>query len=354
MSIDGQARQKVLDEIQSGFPLVHDPYGELAQRLSLTREQVLSAIEALRDDGTIRQICASFSSKKLGYTSTLVAVKVSGDSNTVDRAAALISAHPEVTHNYLRPAEFNVWFTAIAPTQERLLELVDEVAAETNCDDILNLPVTAMFKIRVDFSKMGQQRKEAAPAISCADAASDPEIAKRVELAHRRAFGKSSFDPSDPFDIALVRWASHDVRGQHPFQDAARTIAGQVGDETVDEQRVIARLEQWKDEGLVRRFGAFVRHQNLGYAFNGMTVWNAPEERIHEIGHAFARLPFVSHCYCRPYNEKWPYNLYTMVHGKTQAELDDLVAQMKDLCGLEPRVLVSTHEFKKALPVYFP
>ena len=366
-----EARRRVLEEIQSEFPLVSDPYGELAERLGLSREQVLSAVESLRADGTIRQVCASIASKKLGYTSTLVAVRVTGGQDAVDRAAELISAHPEVTHNYLREAEFNIWFTAIAPSNERLAELVEEVAAETGCDDILNLPVTAMFKIRVDFSKHGQERKVAPLApmhahsgasghgMSChggsghgSGATCSPELAERAEHAHRRAFGKLSFDVRDPFDVALVRWASKDAPAEHPFQDAARFVADQIGEE-VDEARIIARLQQWKSEGLVRRFGAFVRHQNLGYAFNGMTVWNVPEERIVEVGHLFAHMPYVSHCYCRPYSEKWPYNLYTMVHAKTQDELEEFVSQMRELSGLEARVLVSTREFKKELPVYF-
>ena len=318
----------------------------------------------MRADGTIRQVGASIASKKLGYTSTLVAVKVAGDQDAVDYAAELISAHSEVTHNYLRPAEFNVWFTAIAPSQERLAQLVEEVAAETGCEDILNLPVTAMFKIRVDFSKHGQEGQSRALGRtlaksgqphhkgSCHGASCPPELADKAERAHRRAFGKTSFDTADPFDVALVRWASRDASGEHPFQDAARCISAQIG-ETVDEERVIARLEQWKSEGLVRRFGAFVRHQNLGYAFNGMAVWNIPDERACEIGHLFAQLPYVSHCYCRPYSQKWPYKLYTMVHAKTQEELDAYVSEMEALSGLEARVLVSTKEYKKSLPVYF-
>ena len=354
-----EARRRVLEEIQSEFPLVHDPYGELADRLGLAREQVLDSVESMRADGTIRQICASIASKKLGHTSTLVAVRVLGDQDAVDRAAELISAHPEVTHNYYREAEFNIWFTAIAPSQERLAELVEEVAAETGCDDILNLPVTAMFKIRVDFSKHGQEAQvkpfphiHAQQGASCHETPCSPDVSERVASAHRRAFGKTSFNIDDPFDVSLVRWMSKDVTGEHPFQDAARYVSDQIG-EAVDEQRIIVRVEQWKSEGLVRRFGAFVRHQNLGYAYNGMTVWNVPEERIVEIGYVFGHLPFVSHCYCRPYSQKWPYNLYTMVHAKTQDELDEFVGQMKQMSGLEARVLVSTREYKKELPTFF-
>ena len=116
---------------------------------------------------------------------------------------------------------------------------------------------------------------------------------------------------------------------------------------------MLQRLSEWKSQGLVRRFGAFVRHQKLGYTFNGMTVWNVPGEQSDEIGRTFAALPYVSHCYARRPAATWPYNLYAMVHATTQEELDAYVDEMKRLANLDARVLVSTKEFKKALPVYF-
>ena len=323
------ARKRVLDEIQSGFPLVHDPYGELGNRLGLARDQVLKAVSSMRADGTIRQICASIASKKIGFTSTLVAMSVAGDQEEIDRAADIVSSHHEVTHNYQRDAEYNVWFTAIAPSKQHLEDLVEAVAAETGCDDIINLPVTALYKIRVDFGKKSGAHKPA----------SDPKGAP--------------FSSEDPFDVALVRWAQADIASEYPFEEAAARIAAETGDDTVDEARVIRRLEEWKSQGVVRRFGAFVRHQQLGYSYNGMTVWNVAADDVREIGEALAELPFVSHCYKRRGHEKWPYNLYAMVHAKTQEELDELVAQMKERCGSEPRVLVSSKEFKKTLPVFF-
>ena len=325
------ARERVLDEIQSGFPLESDPYGVLAERLGLTRERVRDAVAALRGDGTIRQISASFSSRKLGCVSTLCAVSVDGSQERIDQVGALISAHPEITHNYLREAEYNIWFTAIAPSTADLDRLVAEIADETGCE-ALNLPVTSLYKIRVDFGKHSS------------DGGAPP---KRKEGA-----GKP-FDADDPFDVALVRWAQADVTGEHPFRDGAALIAAELGDSAIDENRVLQRLSEWKSQGLVRRFGAFVRHQKLGYTFNGMTVWNVPGEQSDEIGRTFAALPYVSHCYARRPAATWPYNLYAMVHATTQEELDALVDEMKRLTNLDARVLVSTKEFKKALPVYF-
>lgn len=158
---------------------------------------------------------------------------------------------------------------------------------------------------------------------------------------------------NDPFDIALVHWAQADVPGEYPFQDGAAQIAAETGDYSVDEARVLQRLRELKACHVIRRFGAFVHHRKLGYTFNGMAVWNVPDDRIDELGTQFAALPYVSHCYRRTTAPSWPYNLYAMVHATTQAELDGYIDEMKQFAGLEPRVLVSTKEFKKALPVYF-
>ena len=140
--------------------------------------------------------------------------------------------------------------------------------------------------------------------------------------------------------------------GENPFEDAARAIAAATGN-SADEARVISRILEFKQLGLVRRYGAFVRHRKMGYAFNGMTVWNAPEERLPEIGRAFAAFSAVSHCYSRTPAQTWPYNLYAMVHAKTREELDGYVEDMKAASGLTPRVLLSTKEYKKTLPAIF-
>ena len=349
----------VLDEIQSGFPLTHDPYATLAERLGLARADVISTIESLREDGTIRQICASLSSRKLGYTSTLCAMAVRGEQQEVDRIANLVSAHTEVTHNYLRDAEPNLWFTAIAPSEAHLAHLVREIASETGVE-VLNLPVTALYKIRVDFGAAPASLNQA-PAGKASGSANGLErfpAGKTIGDARGQAPpgkpAEAPFDAENAFDVALVRWAQKDVTAEHPFSEAAAFVALQTGDATVDESRVIARLEEWKRQGLIRRFGAFVRHRKLGYAFNGMTVWDIPADKEREVGLRFAELPFVSHCYGRSRLETWPYNLYAMVHGKTRQELDAYVDQLKAIANAEPRILVSTKEYKKALPTYFP
>ena len=321
-------KQLVLDEIQSGFPLMRRPYEELAMRLGVREDAVFAAVHELRDEKTIRRIGASFNSRKLGYSSTLCALEVPGDAARVDRVAALVSAHTEVTHNYLRDNRYNLWFTIIARSHDEVDALLARIVQETGCANALNLPATRLYKIRVDFGN-----------------------AKAADDAHVKLSGEP-FDAESPFDRALVRWAQKDLVGKTPFDDGAAFIAAQTG-ENVEVAHVIGRLEELKAQGVIRRFGAMVKHRRLGYLFNGMTVWDIDPARQDEVGRAFAELPFVSHCYARPRSDRWPYTLYGMVHAKTREELEEHVAKMRELARVEPQVLVSSREYKKTSPVYF-
>jgi DNA-binding Lrp family transcriptional regulator len=93
--------------------------------------------------------------------------------------------------------------------------------------------------------------------------------------------------------------------------------------------------------GIIRRIGAVPNHYKLGYCFNGMTVWDIADDRIDELGQQVGQLAFVSHCYHRPRHlPEWSYNLFAMVHGKSQGEVDTQIKQIADLLG----ACVNSHE----------
>ena len=316
-------RQRVLDIIQSGFPLVNDPYGALAEELGFSREQVLEAVAALRADGTIRRIGASFSSRSLGYVTMLCALRAPDNEEAADFIAAKVSAHPEVTHNYLRDDVLNVWFTLVCASFSEVDRVIQDIREETGCE-VFSFPSTSLFKVNVDFGK-----------------------GHRVETPVEPSDSKPSglpFDREDPRDRALVHWMQGDLTGEHPFAD----VPG-----CPDEQWVLERLSSWKAEGTIRRFGAFVRHLKMGFAFNGMCVFSVNPDDLGELGAKLAEFPFVSHCYARECCEQWPYNLYAMAHAKSREELEGYVALMRESTGADPRVLVSVKEFKKVSPEYF-
>lgn len=126
------------------------------------------------------------------------------------------------------------------------------------------------------------------------------------------------------------------------------TLAEQLG---IGANEVMSRLQSMLEAGIIRRIAAIPNHYKLGYCFNGMTVWNIPDDKIDELGSQVGQLPFVSHCYHRPrYLPEWPYNLFAMVHAKTQKDADRQICQIADILGeynLGHDVLYSTRILKK-------
>ncbi|MGE4298273.1 MAG: Lrp/AsnC family transcriptional regulator [Desulfovibrionaceae bacterium] len=133
-----------------------------------------------------------------------------------------------------------------------------------------------------------------------------------------------------------------------PYAD----IAAQVG---CTEAEVLDLLRAMKADGSIRRFGATLRHQKAGYGANAMVAWNVqPEEKLLELGKQFAKNRAVSHCYWRREQPTWPYNLYTMVHGKSPEDCEKAVQEMVEATGVtDYTVLFSIKELKKTSMTYF-
>lgn len=141
--------RRILNIIQSGFPIAARPYAVVGEELGLSEDEVLERVNRLRDQGIIRRIGANFGSRQLGWRSTLCAAKVPEDK--LDAFVAEVNRHDGVTHNYLRENELNVWFTYIGPDQEDVERTLAEITERTGVK-VLDLPADKMFKIKVDFN----------------------------------------------------------------------------------------------------------------------------------------------------------------------------------------------------------
>lgn len=141
--------RRLLDIIQTGFPIASRPYAVLGEQLGLSEHDALARVVSLRARGIIRRIGANFQSSRLGFRSTLCAASV--PEAQLDAFTAAVNALPGVTHNYLRAHHYNVWFTLTAPSWQTALDTLAALSAQTGIA-ILNLPAERMYKIRVDFS----------------------------------------------------------------------------------------------------------------------------------------------------------------------------------------------------------
>ncbi len=134
---------------------------------------------------------------------------------------------------------------------------------------------------------------------------------------------------------------------KRPFEQMARRLG-------MEEQELLDKIEEFRQRGILRRFGATVRHQNLGYTANAMVVWDIPDDQVEEAGKTMAQFPEVSHCYQRPTHPGWPYKLFTVVHGKTRAECEEKAGAIAQKTGYHNyKPVFSTRELKKSSMKYF-
>ena len=122
----------------------------------------------------------------------------------------------------------------------------------------------------------------------------------------------------------------------------------------ITEAELLEILQSLCDRGVIRRFGATLRHQKSGFSANAMVAWQVPEEQIEAVGTIMAKFAQVSHCYRRNPSGSWPFNLYTMVHATSEKECHAIAADMAAKAGVESySLLFSRRELKKTSMAYF-
>jgi siroheme decarboxylase len=126
-----------------------------------------------------------------------------------------------------------------------------------------------------------------------------------------------------------------------------RVVADRIG---MSEERVLAIVQSLLDQRKIKRIGAVPNHYALGITANGMSVWDVPDERAADIGRMLGDRAEVTHCYRRPRQPGWPYNLFGMVHARTRDEVVaavERIARELDIAQYPHDVLFSTRLLKK-------
>lgn len=141
--------RRLLNTIQTDFPITPRPFEAIARKLGLSEDEVIQRIQDLKTNMLIRRIGGNFSPDKLGYHSTLCAAQVPKDK--IQLFTRIVNAYPGVTHNYQREHPFNIWFTFIAPSKKIIADCLKEISRTTSVEPILNLPATRVFKISAHF-----------------------------------------------------------------------------------------------------------------------------------------------------------------------------------------------------------
>ena len=305
---------QLLTRLQTDIPVVERPFAALG----FNEAEVIARVRQLKADGIIRQISAIFDTRSLGYASSLVAAHI--DPARVDEAAEIINQHPGVSHNYLRNHNFNLWYTIAVSSLSKfgLEKTVEILHKQSGAVSTRLLPTLKLFKIGVKF-----------------DFGVESEAPSYTEK------NRGEPKPLTPQEIEFVRYMQRDLPAKEkPFADAPFPLAE------------IHR--QFLESGRMRRFAAVLHHRKAGFSANAMGVWAVPETEIDRVGELMASFREVSHCYRRPSYPDWPYNIFTMVHAKSQDECEKTLDRIAEKTGVQKRsALYSTKEYKKIRVKYF-
>lgn len=317
----------LLNDWQRDFPITAQPFSELAAKVKrsgmrpdgVDETAILTALKGLQARGAISRVGAVLAPRRIG-ASTLAAL--AAPVAEIERIATMVSARPEVNHNYQREHTYNLWFVATAADQSKLASVLLDIERETACA-VLPFPLEQEYHIDLGFDlKSAHKHHVPIPGTPVRE----PEAREKQLIA--------ALQPG----LELV---------SRPF---AR-LGERAG---MSEDEVLERIAGWLDEGLIKRFGVVVRHHELGYRANAMVVFDLPDAEVDRIGLQLAAEPGVTLCYRRTRSlPDWPYNLYCMVHGRSREEAQPVIERLIRLAGVPGQALFSTRRFKQCGARYF-
>ena len=319
--------KEILNEIQWTFPLVPRPYFDIAKKFQISEEALMQRLRELKKSGIVRQLSAIFDTRRLGYKSALVAMAI--DPDKLEFVAGQVNRHPGVSHNYERNHEYNLWFTLAVPPGSDLKSEIDKFSKLRGIRKIRMLPTIKLFKIGVKLEMVEEKKAEVKPS----------EEKKKI---HEAKFVATEEDKN------YIRELQKDLEiTERPFLDSAQRLG-------VTEEELLQKAKYYEEIGVMRRFAAILRHREAGFVSNGMIVWRVPEERIEQVGAQLGAFPQVSHCYQRPVYPDWPYNVFSMVHCKSNGEAQKIAAEIESQIDVHDyKILFSSREFKKTRVEYF-
>ena len=322
--------KKTLTRLQRGIEPVSRPF----QNLDIPEADILALLRRTEEDGLLRRFGGVFDARRLGYKSVLCALDILPEQ--MESKAAIISAHPGVTHCYERLSLYGsgnyprLWFT-LAMLHEEFDQGLAALRAQLDPCTLFDLPALRRFKIDVVFDLQTRSRDEVFPGLDPSAVPSQEETFRTFSAEEKALV--SALDQQIPLT-------------ERPFAALAEKL-GQAEDD------LLATLKAWKEQGVLRRIGAILYHREAGFKANAMCVWPVDGD-IAGAGRRVAARSEVTHCYQRPRLETFPFDLYAMIHTGSWDETRALFKDISFACGLEDgELFASGREFKKDSMKYF-
>jgi len=308
----------LLEELQSDFPLVSQPFKQTGESCNISEEEVIERINQYKSNGLIRDLAPVINANRIGYKNTLVAVQV--DEKSIDEVASKINTHPGVSHNYLRDYKYNVWFTLAVKKEIDFETEIKNILNSTSVTNYLILPSIHTFKIAVNFRFTDKKYHHS-----------------NEQVRHP----KTDINLSDiEKQIINELQACLDIIPQ-PWKAIADSLS-------IPESQLFDSINHLKEAGVIRRISVAMRHRNVGFTSNAMTCFNIPEDKITEDGEKVAKYVQVTHCYHRQAHPDWKYPLFAMIHARSKEEGDAIISSIAhDINCDDYIVLYSPKELKK-------
>ena len=327
--------RKLLNLIQSRFPLADQPYLELGEELEIGEREVIDRLAELKRQNVVRQISAIFDTRRLGYKTTLVAFAFPPDH--LHPGALFINRHPGVSHNYAREGSYyNLWFTIAVPPDGDLEDTITWMAEQTGAISHRIMPTIRFFKIGVNFD-MVQQKSSAHNY--------NPD---GIGGGNIPAPDWNRAMPVSEDEKEVIRELQEDLPLEScPFDAMSRRL-------DITNQELFAIAADFEERKIMRRFSAVLHHRRSGFRANAMIVWQVPPERSEEVGMMMAQHSAVTHCYERPTFPDWPYTHFTMVHATTPEGCEEIADEISRSTQITDNLMLySTREYKKTRVKYF-
>ena len=312
--------RSLLAGVTRRVPLVREPFAQIAAELDCDQASVLAGLAALKQTGIIRELSGVFDAESLGYSLALCALAVA-DGAAAD-AGEVVAAHPGVSHCYQRDAAYNIWFTlAVSPDSSLgLAGTIERMSSLCGGAGHLVLPTLRRYKLHVRFPL---HQPERAPAAVATAPRPDPASPSDEQRRAVRALQVDLPVSPDPF-------------------------AAPAASQSLDADMLLVHAADFLSTGWMRRYAAAIDHRAAGAEANVMVAWQVSEPAADVAGAGCARIPAVSHCYLRAAAGDWPYNLYTMIHGRSREDCEMTIGEIVATTPLEQRAEFWTkHEFKK-------
>jgi DNA-binding Lrp family transcriptional regulator len=293
-----------LNQFQGGFPIARRPFLQVAAKLGMTESALISLVGSLLEKGYLSRFGPLFNAAHMGGSHVLAAMAV--PENRFSSVADLVNGFPEVAHNYRRQHDLNMWFVVSAESPGVADQALSRLEAESGLR-VFRFPKQREFYVGL-FLQLEND--------------GGIRTVSRQPPNPKSGFHMTAFDR----DLVVACQTGLPLVPE-PYGEIAHRLGAPL-------DRVLDRLADMRDHGVIRRIGAVPNHYRLGLRANGMTVWNVPREQEVELGQRIGSLPFVSHCYLRPrYAGIWDYNLFAMLHGVDRDSVERKRARIREILG---------------------